>query len=230
MSPGIPRTRRRPGDCGPRREPSIPAPQRRWAWYHAAGRHRPWLGGNVLSYRALVEDSIRKLQAGIPDDYFPGVMVNFDNTARRQASPESGSGQIRSRSDAGSQPRSHLSPIAISTSGSSLSTPGTSGQKAPHWSRMTGSGRRSSSRSGMSPSADLGPPDVRVTDRCVVRRTHIASYARATSSQSYSSAARMRPSSPRAVAPTGSVSSAVIADATPLHRGSTSLSVPQSRG
>jgi hypothetical protein len=31
---------------------------------------------------------VRKLQAGLPESYFPGVMVNFDNTARRQSSPD----------------------------------------------------------------------------------------------------------------------------------------------
>ena len=45
-------------------------------------------GGNILSYRALVEDAIGKLGAGVPDRYYPGVMVNFDNTARRQQSPD----------------------------------------------------------------------------------------------------------------------------------------------
>jgi lipopolysaccharide biosynthesis protein len=45
-------------------------------------------GGNILSYRSLVEDAIRKLQAGLPETYFPGVMVNFDNTARRQGTPD----------------------------------------------------------------------------------------------------------------------------------------------
>jgi lipopolysaccharide biosynthesis protein len=44
--------------------------------------------GNVLSYQALVDASVRKMQTGVPDDYFPGVMVAFDNTARRQASPD----------------------------------------------------------------------------------------------------------------------------------------------
>jgi len=44
--------------------------------------------GNVLSYRAMVDDAVRKLQAGLPESYFPGVMVNFDNTARRQSSPD----------------------------------------------------------------------------------------------------------------------------------------------
>jgi lipopolysaccharide biosynthesis protein len=44
--------------------------------------------GNLLSYRALVEDAVRKLQTGVPEHYFPGVMVAFDNTARRQSNPD----------------------------------------------------------------------------------------------------------------------------------------------
>ena len=48
----------------------------------------PGFAGNILSYRALVEDAIRKLECGIPDASYPGVMVDFDNTARRQASPD----------------------------------------------------------------------------------------------------------------------------------------------
>ena len=44
--------------------------------------------GRLLSYRAMANDSIRRLKAGVPDDYFPGVMVNFDNTARRQSNPD----------------------------------------------------------------------------------------------------------------------------------------------
>jgi lipopolysaccharide biosynthesis protein len=48
----------------------------------------PSFKGNLLSYRSLVEDAIRKLQSGIPEHYFPGVMVAFDNTARRQVNPD----------------------------------------------------------------------------------------------------------------------------------------------
>jgi lipopolysaccharide biosynthesis protein len=44
--------------------------------------------GNLLSYRALVEDAIRKLEEGLPEHHFPGVMVAFDNTARRQSNPD----------------------------------------------------------------------------------------------------------------------------------------------
>ncbi len=44
--------------------------------------------GRVLGYRAMANDAIRRLAEGIPDDYFPGVMVGFDNTARRQQNPD----------------------------------------------------------------------------------------------------------------------------------------------
>ncbi len=60
-----------------------------WEWLPHSGlgvdrRFR----GNVLSYRAMVEDSERKHGASIAPDVFPGAMVNFDNTARRQWTPE----------------------------------------------------------------------------------------------------------------------------------------------
>lgn len=43
--------------------------------------------GNILSYSAMVDDAIAKLRT-IPDSFFPGVMVTFDNTARRQWKPD----------------------------------------------------------------------------------------------------------------------------------------------
>jgi lipopolysaccharide biosynthesis protein len=67
----------------------FPPHNARWDWVP-----RPQIGadrafsGNVLSYRALVDDAVRKLRSGVPDSYFPGVMVNFDNTARRQSNPD----------------------------------------------------------------------------------------------------------------------------------------------
>jgi lipopolysaccharide biosynthesis protein len=60
-----------------------------WDWLpHQHVGAIPGFGGNILSYRALVHDAIRKLESGIPDTFYPGVMVDFDNTARRQASPD----------------------------------------------------------------------------------------------------------------------------------------------
>jgi lipopolysaccharide biosynthesis protein len=40
--------------------------------------------GNVLSYPAMAEDAIRRTWEGVEPTYFPGAMVRFDNTARRQ--------------------------------------------------------------------------------------------------------------------------------------------------
>jgi lipopolysaccharide biosynthesis protein len=44
--------------------------------------------GNLLSYRNLVQDAEHRLSAGLSDGVYPGVMVNFDNTARRQWSSD----------------------------------------------------------------------------------------------------------------------------------------------
>ena len=60
-----------------------------WDWLpHQHVGATAGFAGNILSYRALAEDAIRKLRSGIPDATFPGVLVNFDNTARRQANPD----------------------------------------------------------------------------------------------------------------------------------------------
>ena len=48
----------------------------------------PGFAGHILSYGAVVEDSARRMSAGFPDGSFPGVMVAFDNTARRQRNPD----------------------------------------------------------------------------------------------------------------------------------------------
>jgi lipopolysaccharide biosynthesis protein len=60
-----------------------------WDWLpHQHVGAPPGFAGNILSYHAMVDDAVRKLQQHVPDHYFPGVMVNFDNTARRQATPD----------------------------------------------------------------------------------------------------------------------------------------------
>jgi hypothetical protein len=41
-----------------------------------------------MSYPALADDAARQALRGLPEDYFPGAMVNFDNTARRQLSSD----------------------------------------------------------------------------------------------------------------------------------------------
>jgi lipopolysaccharide biosynthesis protein len=67
----------------------FPPHNARWEWLpdHQVGTE-PGFAGNVLSYKAMVDDSVRKLETGTPDNYFPGVMVNFDNTPRRQRKPD----------------------------------------------------------------------------------------------------------------------------------------------
>jgi lipopolysaccharide biosynthesis protein len=60
-----------------------------WEW--ASGRHvgvSRGFSGRLLSYPAMAGDAIRRLGSGLPDDYYPGVMVGFDNTARRQTNPD----------------------------------------------------------------------------------------------------------------------------------------------
>ena len=67
----------------------FPPHNARWDWVpHARVGAATGFAGNILSYQALVDDGIRRLQAGIPETYFPGVMVTFDNTARRQSTPD----------------------------------------------------------------------------------------------------------------------------------------------
>jgi lipopolysaccharide biosynthesis protein len=67
----------------------FPPHNARWEWIsHEQVGAEPEFAGNVLSYEALVDDAIRKLEGGVPDTYFPGVMVAFDNTARRKRDPD----------------------------------------------------------------------------------------------------------------------------------------------
>lgn len=40
--------------------------------------------GNIMDYRSMANATLAARAAGIPDGRYPGVMVNFDNTARRQ--------------------------------------------------------------------------------------------------------------------------------------------------
>jgi lipopolysaccharide biosynthesis protein len=60
-----------------------------WDWVsHQHVGAEPCFSGNILSYRAMVDHAAGRLNAGLPEHYFPGIMVNFDNTARRQSSPD----------------------------------------------------------------------------------------------------------------------------------------------
>ena len=67
----------------------FPPHNSRWEWVpHQHVGAAATLRGNILSYRALVDHAIAMFGAGLADTYFPGVMVTFDNTARRQATPD----------------------------------------------------------------------------------------------------------------------------------------------
>jgi lipopolysaccharide biosynthesis protein len=67
----------------------FPPHNARWEWLpHQEVGAGPGFEGNLLSYRAMVDDSIRRMTGGVADGHFPGVMVTFDNTARRQRNPD----------------------------------------------------------------------------------------------------------------------------------------------
>lgn len=67
----------------------FPPHNTRWEWLsHREVGAPPGFTGSILSYRATVEDALRRLASGVPESYFPGVMVAFDNTARRQRNPD----------------------------------------------------------------------------------------------------------------------------------------------
>jgi hypothetical protein len=60
----------------------------KWEWVPHGGLHVDRrFGGNILSYEAMVLDAERRLRR-LADDAYPGVMVTFDNTARRQWQPD----------------------------------------------------------------------------------------------------------------------------------------------
>ena len=181
---------RRAGPCGrgPRRDLGFPPHNGLWTGCRISTSERsPGFAGNILSYRALVPDAIGTLERGIARPRtIPGVMVKFDNTARRQGI----AGHVVRVEPV------HLSTMAggrggavahrDSTTGWCSSTPGTNGPKARCSSRATGTGRRTSWPSATSPTGYLGAA---VASRRAYRRlrrtsrSHNASYARATTSQ-----------------------------------------------
>jgi lipopolysaccharide biosynthesis protein len=68
---------------------AFPPHKARWEWLrHEDLGMEAGFAGRILSYQAMVEDAIRKVARGVPEGYFPGVMVAFDNTARRQRDPD----------------------------------------------------------------------------------------------------------------------------------------------
>jgi lipopolysaccharide biosynthesis protein len=56
-----------------------------WQWLpHDGLRVDPRFEGNILSYEALAEDAEERLRSRLDPSVFPGMMVAFDNTPRRQ--------------------------------------------------------------------------------------------------------------------------------------------------
>jgi lipopolysaccharide biosynthesis protein len=56
-----------------------------WQWLpHDGLQVDPRFQGNILSYEALAEDAEERLRSRLDPSAFPGVMVAFDNTPRRQ--------------------------------------------------------------------------------------------------------------------------------------------------
>jgi lipopolysaccharide biosynthesis protein len=56
----------------------------KWEWVpHGGMKVEKRFKGNILSYQAMVGDAERKMLR-LPEASYPGVMVTFDNTARRQ--------------------------------------------------------------------------------------------------------------------------------------------------
>lgn len=63
---------------------SFPPHNLEWTWkQHAGLQIRQGYKGNIFEYRSLVENSIQRLAQREGEKLFPGVMIGFDNTARR---------------------------------------------------------------------------------------------------------------------------------------------------
>jgi lipopolysaccharide biosynthesis protein len=68
---------------------SFPPHNYPWQWLgHGGLGVDPRFRGNILSYQALAEVAERRLRSRPSATSFPGVMVAFDNTARRQWAPD----------------------------------------------------------------------------------------------------------------------------------------------
>lgn len=64
---------------------SFPPHNHLWSWVPGGSiGTRPGFAGNGLLYSDMVEDSVITAWGELDDDHFPGAMVSFDNTARRQ--------------------------------------------------------------------------------------------------------------------------------------------------
>jgi lipopolysaccharide biosynthesis protein len=67
----------------------FPPHNHQWTWLQGESLGiDPRFRGNLLSYEELAKHAEQRLSSGIERDYFPGVMVAFDNTPRRQWEPD----------------------------------------------------------------------------------------------------------------------------------------------
>lgn len=63
---------------------SFPPHNLEWTWKQHEGLEvRPGYAGNIFEYRALAENSMERFGQRKDEQLFPGVMIGFDNTARR---------------------------------------------------------------------------------------------------------------------------------------------------
>ena len=66
----------------------FPPHNHKWDWVPQGGlRVDKRFRGNILRYQSMVADAERRMLR-LPDTSYPGVMVTFDNTARRQWQPD----------------------------------------------------------------------------------------------------------------------------------------------
>ena len=108
----------------------------KWQWVpHAGLRVDRRFKGNILSYQAMARDAERRL-LHLAERCYPGVMVTFDNTARRQWQPDLwyGSNPYTFRRWLAAARSSVVAPATRRT-GWSSSMPGTNGLRARCWNR-----------------------------------------------------------------------------------------------
>lgn len=65
----------------------FPPHRHHWALEPTELELDPRFDGTILSYRLMVEEAERRFEKPVPATNYPGVMVGFDNTSRRQWAP-----------------------------------------------------------------------------------------------------------------------------------------------
>jgi lipopolysaccharide biosynthesis protein len=75
----------RPEELGLDGSMGFPPHNHLWQWIpHEGLGVDERFAGNILSYGAMASDAEQRLRRGEPESHYPGVMVAFDNAARRQ--------------------------------------------------------------------------------------------------------------------------------------------------